>query len=458
MDAATLKAQARHIMVDFLPMQDFADDPLVLTEGQGIRVTDVDGRRYIDGLSGTFCMSLGHGNRALADAAAQQIHRLALACPTLGTSDRALEMVRALLDLLPPRYTTVKLLSGGSEVTEAAIKMARQYHKQAGRPTKFKVLSHYRSYHGGTGHALAAGGWPGWRAPYEPLPGGFVHLHTPDPYRPPFPAAPDVVGAAYARLVEEVVELEGPETIAALITEPILTSAGVIVPPADYLPRVRALCDRHDILLVYDEIITGFGRTGTLFAAEHWDAWPDIFCFGKGISGGYAPLSATVLVERVARAFWGRAADAVQFHAGHTYGGNPVACAVGLAAIRQILEEKIPDRARERGEEAKARLRDLQARRPVLGDVRGEGLLLGVELVRDPVTRERVPAGVGLGLRVREAARRRGLLLRASHWMVALAPPLTTTRAEVHEILDVLEAALEEVLGQPEVRRALAGA
>jgi adenosylmethionine-8-amino-7-oxononanoate aminotransferase len=442
-----MKELARHVMVDFLPMKDFAENPLVLTEGRGIHVTDVDGRRYIDGLSGTFCVNLGHGNRRLAEAAARQIERLAMACPTLGTSDRALELVKLLLDVSPPQYTTVKLLSGGSEVTEAAIKMARQYHKQAGRATKFKVLSHYRAYHGATGHALAAGGWPGWRAPYEPLPGGFLHLHTPDPYRPPFPGGPGDVGATYARLAEEVIQLEGPETIAAFITEPVLTSAGVVVPPRDYLPRIRELCDRHDIVLIYDEIITGFGRTGKLFAAEHWGAWPDIFCLGKGMSGGYAPLSANLLTTRIGEAFWGSAVEQVQFHAGHTYGGNPVASAVGIAAIRQILDEGIPENARARGAQAIARLRALQARRPVIGDVRGEGLLIGVEFVRDPATRERFPAEVNLGIKVREAARRRGLLLRASHWMLALAPPLTITAAEMDEMLDIVEAALEDVLG-----------
>lgn len=441
-----MKELARHLMVDFLPMKPFAEDPLILTEGRGIYVTDIAGRRYIDGLSGTFCVNLGHGNRALAEAAARQLERLALACPTLGTNDRALELTKALLDLLPRQYTMLKLLSGGSEATEAAIKMARQYHKQTGAATKFKVLSHYRAYHGATGHALAAGGWPGWRAAYEPLPAGFVHLHTPDPYRPPFPGTPETLGATYARLVEEVIQLEGPETIAAFITEPILMSAGVIVPPPDYLPRIRALCDRYGIVLIYDEIITGFGRTGTMLGAELTDTWPDILCLGKGMSGGYAPLSATVLTGRLGDAFWGDAAAGVQFHAGHTYGGNPVACAVGLAAIRQIVEDRIPEHAKARGAQAQARLREIQGRRPVIGDVRGEGLLIGVEFVKDPATREPFPAGVNLGLRVREAARRRGLLLRASHWMVALAPPLTTTAAEMDEILDLFDGALGDAL------------
>ena len=451
-----MKELARHIMVDFLPMKPFAEDPLILTEGDGIYVTDVDGKRYIDGLSGTFCVNLGHGNRALAEAGAKQLQRLALACPTLGTSDRALELTKVLLDLLPSQYTTVKLLSGGSEVTEAAIKMARQYHKQTGAATKYKVISHYRAYHGGTAHALAAGGWRGWRSAYEPPPGGFIHLHTPDPYRPPFPGTPDTLGATYAKLAEEVITLEGPETIAAFITEPIMLSAGVVVPPRDYLPRIRELCDRHNILLVYDEIITGFGRTGRLMGAEHSGAWPDIFCLGKGLSGGYAPLSANVLTSRVARAFWGDAADDVQFHAGHTYGGNPVACAVGLAAIRQLFEDRIVDNAHQRGIQVKERLRGLQRRYPVIGDVRGEGLLAAVEFVQDPQTKERFPEDVGFGNRVRQAARRRGLLLRTSPWMAVFAPPLTTSDREIDEILDIFEAALAAALDETRADRPLA--
>jgi adenosylmethionine-8-amino-7-oxononanoate aminotransferase len=335
--------------------------------------------------------------------------------------------------------------------------MARQYWKQVGRGTKYKILSHYRAYHGGTGHSLAAGGWPSWRTAYEPLAGGFIHLHTPDPYRPPFPGGPETLGATYARLLEEVIQLEGPDTIAALITEPIMMSAGVVVPPREYLPRVRELCDRYDIVLIYDEIITGFGRTGKLFASEHWNAWPDIFCLGKGISGGYAPLSANLLTTKLGQVFFGSAVDQVQFHAGHTFGGNPVASAVGIAAIRQILDDGIVENSRARGAQATARLREIQSRFPVIGDVRGEGLLLGVEFVRDPATRERFPAEVNLGIRVREAARRRGLLLRASHWMVAFAPPLTITAPEVDELLDIFEASLGEVLESATPGPALAG-
>jgi len=443
---AAVHDEVRHTMVDFMQMKSFTDDPLVLTEGAGIRVTDVDGRSFIDGLSGTFCASLGHGNAALAEAGAAQLRRLAMAAPTMATNDRALEVVERLLGLLPDRYSVVKLLSGGSEATESAMKIARQYHKQTGNAGKYKILSHYRSYHGATGHAVAASGWPGWRTPYEPLAGGFIHLHTPDPYRAPFEVAPDQVAATYLRLVEETIELEDPRTIAALITEPVLMSAGVVVPPDGYLPGLRALCDRHGIMLIFDEIITAFGRLGAMFASELFETWPDIMCLGKGLSGGYAPLSAVVLDRKVAEPFWGEPRDLVQFHSGHTYGANPVACAIGAAAIDQLVEQGIAANAVEQGERLRAGLRRLQERHPWIGDVRGLGLLVGVEFVQDRATRARFPADAAIGIHVRDAARRRGLLLRASHWMLVLAPPLTITAEEIDQVLAILGVALADVV------------
>jgi adenosylmethionine-8-amino-7-oxononanoate aminotransferase len=442
----TVHDEVRHTMVDFMQMKSFTDDPLVLTEGAGIRVVDVEGRRYIDGLSGTFCASLGHGNEELAEAGAAQLRRLAMAAPTMATNDRALELVELLLGLLPDRYSVVKTLSGGSEATESAMKIARQFHKQTGNATKYKILSHYRSYHGATGHAIAASGWPAWRTPYEPLAGGFVHLHTPDPYRPPFDVAPAAVAATYLRLVEETIELEDPRTIAALITEPVLMSAGVVIPPEGYLPGLRELCDHHGILLIFDEIITAFGRLGAMFASELFATWPDIMCLGKGLSGGYAPLSAVVLDRRIADAFWGEPRDLVQFHSGHTYGANPVACAIGLAAVRQLVRDEIPANAIRQGERLRAGLRRLQERHAWIGDVRGLGLLAGVEFVRDRATRERFPAEAAVGTRIRDAARARGLLVRASHWMLVLAPPLTIREDEVDEILAILEAAFHDVV------------
>ncbi len=430
---------ARHLMVDFTQMKTFAEDPLVLERGEGIRVTDDQGRTYIDGLSGVFTSNLGHGNPEISDALATQARKLAFGAPTLGTNTRAAELVEQLLRLVPPQFTTVKLLSGGSEANEAAIKVARQFHKQTGHATKFKVLSHYRGYHGGTGHALAASGWAGWKNAFEPLPGGFIHLHTPDADSPPHPSMPpDEAAEAYIRLLRATIDLEGPETIAAIITEPILMSAGVVVPPESYMRALRAVCDEHDILLIFDEIITGFGRTGRWFAAEHSCVWPDIFCCGKGVTGGYSPLSIVFMTDRVAEPFWGEPGR--QLLAGHTYGGNPVACAAGLAALEYMQAYYVVGHAKRNGAYLRQRLCDLAKGNPAISLVRGQGMLQAIVFDHDtfaPDPRRRI------GLHVALRARHKGMLLRAAPWFVAVAPPLVATTEDIDAIVEILAESIE---------------
>jgi len=308
------------------------------------------------------------------------------------------------------------------------------------------VLSHYRGYHGGTGHALAASGSPGWRSVYEPFAPGFIHVHPPFTYAARFGLDGEALAAATAALLEETIVLEGPETIAAFITEPIMLSAGVRVPPRGYLERVRAICDRYDILLIFDEIITGFGRTGHLFASNLFGVSPDLLCFGKGVSGGYAPLSGVLIQERVARTFWGDVDENVQFRAGHTYAGNPVACAVGLAAVSELLERGLVDNARRMGERLLGGLAALVEKHKCIVEVRGEGLLLAVEFAQDRVTREPFPESLKFGSRVHKAARKRGLLIREGPNFVVVAPPLVVTEAEVDEIVDLMDHAIADAV------------
>jgi adenosylmethionine-8-amino-7-oxononanoate aminotransferase len=421
------------LMVDFVQMKGFGDAPLILEKGEGIRVTDVFGKTYIDGLSGVFTVNLGHGIAELADVAAEQARRIAFTAPTMATNPRALELAELLIGITPEQYTTVKFFSGGSEATEAAIKLARQYWQQAGHPRKFKVISRYRSYHGGTGFAIAASAQTEWKAKFEPFAPGFVHV-TP-PARPGCAACRRAEGCTLAclDLVEEAIINEHPETVAAVIAEPIMLSAGVHVPHPDYFPRLREVCDRHGVLLIYDEIITGFGRTGRLFGAERVGAWPDILACGKGISGGYAPLSAILINDKVAQAFWGDPAEGVQFWAGHTFGGNPVACAVGTAAVRYLLDHGLIANAEAIGEHLADGLRSVAAERPTIAEVRGMGMLRGVAF-QEPI-----------GKAVYAAARERGLLLRPGTDWVGVAPPLCTTREEADEIVSILEAAIDEV-------------
>jgi beta-alanine--pyruvate transaminase len=441
-----LSSLTRLLMVDFVQMKAFGEDPLILAEGKGIRVRDDQGRWYIDGLSGVFVSALGHGNRRVINAATEQLNTLAFHAPLFSTNVPALELAKLLTSIAPAGFTTLKFFSGGAEANEAAIKMARQFAAQNGNGKKFKVLSHYRGYHGGTGHALAASGSPGWRSVYEPFAPGFIHIHPPFTYAARFGLEGEALAAAAAALLEETIVLEGPETIAAFITEPIMLSAGVRVPPPGYLERVRAICNRYDILLIFDEIITGFGRLGHLFASNLFGVTPDLLCFGKGVSGGYAPLSGVLIQERVARTFWGEIDDNVQFRAGHTYAGNPVACAVGLAAVSELLERHLVDNACRMGARLQHGLEALAAKHACLVEVRGEGLLLAIDFAQDRATREPFPDSLKFGGRVHKAARARGLLIREGPNFVVLAPPLVVTEAEVDEIVDLMDQAIGDAV------------
>jgi adenosylmethionine-8-amino-7-oxononanoate aminotransferase len=422
------------VMVDFTQMKSFGQDPLILERGDGIRVTDVFGQTYIDGLSGVFTVNLGHGVQELVDVAAAQARQIAFTAPTMATNPPALRFADLLIGITPEQYTTVKFFTGGSEANEAAIKLARQFWLQAGHPRKYKVISRYRSYHGGTGQAMAASAQTAWKWKFEPFAPGFVHV-TP-PARPGCAACrrADSCTMACLDLLEQAVVEEHPETVAAVIAEPVMLSAGVHIAHPEYFPRLRELCDNHNVLLIYDEIITGFGRTGRLFGAERVGAWPDILTCGKGISGGYAPLAAILIADRVSEAFWGEPEAGVQFWAGHTFGGNPVSCAVGEAAVRYLLDHDLIGNADRIGSYLAEQLDAVAARQPAIAEVRGIGMLRGVAFTTP------------IGQRAYDAARRRGLLTRPGADWMGVAPPLCTTRDEADEIAAILEGAIVEVV------------
>lgn len=437
-----LRDAARHVMVDFNQMRTFTADPLIMVEGSGIRLTDTEGRRYIDGLSGVFAVSLGHGNEEIIEAITAQHRRLSFSSPIMTTTDRALELASELIRVTGGRYDVVKQLNSGSEATEAAIKMARQYHRQSGSPERYKTISFYRSYHGATMGALTQTGWPQLRNPYEPfLPGG-LHAH------PPIPggcrACSGTCTLGCLAQLRDAIESEGARTVSAVIVEPVMLTAGVHAIPKDYLEGLRSLCDETGVILIFDEIVTGFGRLGDWFAAERADVWPDILVVGKGLTSGYAPLSAVLLTEKLGDAFWGDAAAGLQYQAGHTFASNPVSAACGLAVIRYFEEHGVLDNVRARGAELEARLRALQSRYPIVGDIRGRGLLYCVDFV-DPATDGPLGADQPVGSAVQRAARSRGLLVRASPHNATLAPPLVVTAADVTEIADLLEASVAEV-------------
>lgn len=435
----------RHIVLDFKQMQEWSREPLILERADGVRYWDVDGKCYLDGLSGIFVVNVGHNNRRVIEAMQAQLARMAFAPPLHATNPAAVELAELIAQVTPGDLDTVKLLNSGSEATEAAMKLARQYHRQTGHAGKFKVISRYHGYHGATLGALSATGTTRRRWMFEPLAPGFIHVHTPHCYRCPYRQSYPACDVLCARIVDDVIRMEGPETVAALIVEPIGNTGGIITPPPEYFPILRQICDEHNVLLIFDEVLTGFGRTGQMFAAQTFGTTPDILCMGKGMTSGYAPMSAIAFSDRVAEAFWGPAEAEIEFSHGHTYGGNPLSSAAALATIRELLERDLPGQARERGAYLRRRLEGL-ARFGVVGEVRGKGLLLGVELVRDPATKEPFARDIQIGLRIGKEALRRGLIIRYDPDWFALAPPLIVTEAELDEMMEILETSIGVVL------------
>jgi adenosylmethionine-8-amino-7-oxononanoate aminotransferase len=429
-------------------MAEWSKQPLLMARADGVHYWDVHGKRYLDALSGIYVVSVGHNNRRVIDAIRGQLDTLAFSPSMHGSNPVAVQLANVLAELAPGDLSAVKFQCGGSEVTEAAIKLARQYYKLTGAPGKYKVIGRYLSWHGSTLGALSASGLKSRKTVNEPLAPGFLHVFPPTCYRCPFGKHYPDCGITCATLVGDVIEMEDPDTVAAVIVEPIGHTGGIIAPPDEYLPILREVCDRYNVLLIFDEIITGVGRTGHLFAAETFGVVPDVLCTAKGLSGGYAPLSAMICRRPIADAFWGPVAENPGFVEGHTFEGNPIACAAGLAVLQEILERDLCGNARKQGARLRAGFERLATKYGVIGDVRGRGLLQGIEFVRDPATKERFPAETAFGVRVGRRALANGLLCRFDpHWL-AFGPPLTVTEEQLDEMLAVLDRSLGEVLGE----------
>ena len=347
------------------------------------------------------------------------------------------------MDLAPDDLAAVKFATGGSEATEAAFKMARQYHRLQGNASKYKIISRYMAWHGSTMGSLSASGLASRRAVNEPLAPGFVHVFPPTCYRCPFGKEYPTCEITCASLIADVIDLEDADTVAAVIVEPIGHTGGIIDPPGEYLPMLREICDRRNVLLIFDEIITGIGRTGSMFAAETFGVTPDLLCLGKGISGGYAPLSALLCREHIADAFWDESPANPGFVEGHTFEGNPISCAAGLATLGEVVDRDLCRNAREMGARLRVGLEGLR-RQGIIGDIRGKGLFQGIEFVQDTTTKERFdpPIGTAIGRR----ALRNGLLTRFDpHWL-AIGPPLIVDEQHIDHIVSILDRSITELL------------
>jgi putrescine---pyruvate transaminase len=437
-------AAVHHVWHHATQVAQYADaGPLMLTRGAGVHVWDDRGNKYIDGTSILGVSQVGHGRREIADAVAAQICKLEYASLANGFSNEpAAQLAVKLAEMTPGHLTLSYFCSTGSEAVDTAIKATRQYHRQKGEAARYKIIGRRGSYHGITLGALSATGITSLRTPFGPLLPGFSHIAQPYTYRRETElggCGEADVGRVAADALEQQILFEGPETVAAFIAEPIALPQAIKVPPEDYWPRIQTTCKKYGVLLITDEVFNGFGRTGRMFASEHFGIEPDIMVMSKGLTSGYIPLSAAIVTERIADAFWGEAKNA--FHHGGTYSGHPVACAAALANLDIIDREDLVANSAAMGERLMRGLTGLGNRRFV-GNVSGRGLLTSVELVKDAGTKEPAPLEVGAFLRDRMTEL--GLIARFLPNAIYFYPPLTVTTEDVDCIIEFFERALSD--------------
>ena len=442
------KIDQAHVWHPMLQHQVLDDtDLMVLKEAHGTTVVDAENREYLDALSGLWNVNVGYGRKQIADAVYDQIQRLPY-YPMSQINIPATLLAEKLASLLPGDLKHVFFSNSGSEANETAIKVARQYGRQKyPRQNRHKIIARYRGYHGFTYGAMSATGQTQRRKAFEPLVPGFLHAHPPYCYRCPLGLKHPECNIACADDVEKIIQSEGVDTVIGVIVEPIIGGGGVIIPPDDYLPKLREICDRHELLLILDEVITGFGRTGALFAYEHWDIRPDIISLAKGATSGYLPLGATVVTPQVFDAFRGDSEDDREFSQVATYGGHPVACAAALANLQILTEERLWENSARVGKYLLEKLAGLQ-NLLIVGDVRGIGLMMAIELVKPDQT----SMDTATTNKVVSMMRDEGILIgKISHTMdepentILVAPPLILTTAEADRIADTLGVVLRSI-------------
>lgn len=417
-----------------------------VARADGASIWDTEGKRYLDASGGAIVVNVGHGDRAVIEAMVEQARQVSYVHGTQFTSDALEEYARELAPLLPVEDARIYPVSGGSEAVETALKLARAYHLSRGEPSRHKVIARWGSYHGNTLGALDASGREPLRGPYEPWLGRTLHVPAAYEYRCPLSTHPERCGERHAAMLDETIRREGPETVACFIAEPVVgATLGAAVPPDDYWPAVTAVCRSHGVLLVADEVMTGFGRTGTWFGCDHWGVRPDILVGGKGVSSGYWPLGLV--------ACSGQVIDAVSsggFVHGFTHSHSATGAAVARAVLRRLKEASLVEASREKGERLLKELTAALADHPQVGDVRGLGLMIGIELVRDLTTKEPFPRAARVTERVVAAANEDGLLLYSSTGcadgtegdLIMLGPPFIITDAELSEAVEKTARAL----------------
>jgi adenosylmethionine-8-amino-7-oxononanoate aminotransferase len=428
----------------------------VIDRGEGVCLHDQDGKKYIDASGGPFVVNIGHGVAEVISAIEQQARKVCFPYAGHFDSEAQMDLAKEVIQFSPTGMTRVYFVSGGSEATEVALKLVRQYHLERGEPSRVKVIGRWQGYHGATIGALSLGGHTRYRKDYLPYMLNFPHIHAPYCYRCRYGREYPSCGIICAHELERVIIDEGKESIAAFISEPVTgSSLGAVAPPPEFFPIVKEICDRYGILLVVDEVITGFGRTGKNFGIDHWGVVPDLIITGKGISSGYTALGAVIVHERVYEVF--TRSRRSTFFLGYTYAGNPLSCAAGLAVLRYLRKNHLVERAAQMGAFLFRRFESLK-KIPVVGDIRGKGLLLSIELVqksdKTPFPRSRKVAET-----IARKAFEKGVILLPGHGLedgvvgdlLMLAPPFVVKEDEIDQIYSVLEPLIQEagqVLGR----------
>jgi adenosylmethionine-8-amino-7-oxononanoate aminotransferase len=425
-------------------------NPFIWVSGAGSSITNIEGNTYIDGLSGMWNVHLGHGRKELVDAAAGQLSQLAFSTSYAGATHlKAIQLAEQLQEIVYPSIRAFYFTCSGSEATDTSVRTARYYWRALGRPEKIKIAALELSYHGSTIGASSATGVSEFYEVFGPRQPGFFHVPAPYPYRFSTDRVDVTPGVAAADLLEEAILREGPESVAAFIVEPVQGGGGgILVPHKDYFRRIREICDRYDVLLIADDVITGFGRTGRWFGLEHWGVQPDIVQFAKGITSAYVPLGGMGVSQHIKSVLDSAPGNRRWWH-GYTNSAHPVACAVALENIRILRDEHLVERAAEQGERWLSRLRSALGEHPHVGEVRGLGLLAGIELVADRATKARIPDNLGVGQRLRAELLQRGLYTRVLTDVICLAPPLTTTEKDLDRIADAVIGAIDATFAKP---------
>lgn len=402
-----------------------AVNPMVFDRAEGVYFWDTDGKKYLDFSSQLVNLNIGHQHPKVIQAIQDQAARFCFAQPGYATEPRGL-LGKKLAEVTPGNLSKAFFCLGGAEANENAIKIVRMYTK------RWKILARYRSYHGATHGAIAlTGDHRRWAA--EPTMPGVARIFDPYCYRCTFGWTPDTCHRECVTHIEDVIRFEGPDNIAAIFMEGVTGTCGLLVPPDDYWPRIRQLCDKYGILLVSDEVMSGFGRTGKWFAVDHWNVVPDLITMAKGLTAGYVPLAAVVLSEPIAEYF-----DDKMLFCGLTYSSHPLACAAGVATLEVYQEEGLIENAARLGQVLGQRLEEIKDRHPSVGDVRYIGLFSAIELVKNQVTKEPMPSAI-----LSQALRERGLSTLLLGNLVTVSPPLCITEAELLGGLQIIDEALD---------------